>query len=192
MYKFIYQLKPTTDQINNLSEAMKLFENDAHGNYQLSHFTAYLLKGPILNNLLYVIKTQIVSHIIKKELYTTIRKKMLYYSKFTNPEEVIQPKETCCESFERTLLSDYPPKYYYNYCPFYHKRNVDDLLFMIRQRYGYSVRINRTSSNTSRSQLNRNGQSSSVRLHKLTYGRAQEHDRNGPLSPLSMQRGTFF
>lgn len=210
MYKFLYLLKPTTDQINELSEGIKTFNNDGHGNYQLSDFTTYILAQPLLFNLLYLIKTQIITLIIKKEIYTIIKKKISYYRKFVNDEEVIQPKESCCQSFQRRFFTDYPPKYYYNYCPFYHKRNGDDLLFVVRQRYGYSVRINRVSSNTShesqnngnvihgykstmstttsRSQLYvRTCQTSSEKLHKLTFG-----ERVTPLSPLSIQNKAFF
>lgn len=56
------------------------------------------------------------------------------------------PKEDCLGIMKRHLVTHKPPPYYYNYSPYVHKQNVEDIVFSIRQRYGYSIRPFRQSS----------------------------------------------
>lgn len=141
---------------------MNEVERDENGFIQLNSLTAYILNERLLFYSIYSIQSQLIEYVIKRDIFVKIHRRIKYYSDLTTPN-IDPPPESCINYLERKIFSNYPPPFYFSYAPYNRKLNPEDILYVIRQRYGYSKRPNRQSSSmlSSKSTRHHNSMSSS-------------------------------
>lgn len=124
---------------------MNEVERDENGFIQLNSLTAYILNERLLFYSIYSIQSQLIEYVIKRDIFVKIHRRIKYYSDLNSPN-IDPPPESCINYLERIIFSNNPPPFYFSYAPYNRKLNPEDILYVIRQRYGYSKRPNRQSS----------------------------------------------
>lgn len=145
IYTLFKSIKASQQQYEDLEQFLSTTERRENGFVDISQLTTFITCERILFYSVYTLKAQIIKTIIGYEEFTLIERRRLYFY----DSEIIgmpPPKEDCLGIMKRHFVTHKPPPYYYNYSPYVHKQNVEDIVFSIRQRYGYSIRPCRQSS----------------------------------------------
>lgn len=113
------------------------------------------------------LREEIIRKVIKDEYYITIQRRIYYYSNYPPDDGFTKPKESCISYLARRLFSYRPPSYYYDHKPLNSHMQLDETLYVIRKRYGYSSRPDRYSS-VSLSNYNNNSRHNSAANYSHT------------------------
>lgn len=114
---------------------------DAPSNaYSLKAFIRHFHVSLQFSGFLCEFKNQIIKLIFGSQLYNTISSRLFYYNH--KSEFLSDPIETCADKFYRVLFTNDPPPYHYDYCPPVTKQKnaMDEVIYFIKQKYGYSSR----------------------------------------------------
>lgn len=73
-------------------------------------------------------------------MYNTISSRLFYYNH--KAEFLSDPIESCADKCYRVIFTNDPPPYHYDYCPpvIKQKNAMDEVIYYIKQKYGYSSR----------------------------------------------------
>lgn len=139
VFELLHNIKATPESYQTVGEWLADIKRDDNGFIPLSELTTLLLNEPTILYILNELKTKIIESIITFELYLSIRKKKQFFDE-NSLTNIQPPKEKCMTYVLRVLFSHYPPPYYCTYTPYIHRVNIEDILYTIRQRFGYSKR----------------------------------------------------
>lgn len=119
---------------------------DQNGFLPLSEITNILKINRLLLQGIEKVRIEIIQKVIKDEFYLVIKRRIFYYNSYPPDDGFSKPKEPCVTYLTRRLFSFRPPSYYYDHKPLNKQVHLDEILFVIRKRYGYSSRPDRYSS----------------------------------------------
>lgn len=121
--------------------------------YSLKAFITYINGNKLLQNNFIKIQHSLVNQILTENHKNTILNRFQFYTlckKGSMSKELI-PKESCFSKFRRRITGE-PPPYHYDYIPannktefLYSENNIDVLVLLIKQNYGYGYRTPKSS-----------------------------------------------
>lgn len=136
-----YQSKKVLKEsvIDNLTKKMDNLPNDT---YLIKSFIAILKENTNFSSFLYQFKKEVVLFVFLPSDYQRINQRNTFYYE-NNTLKLKPPKEECCEYLHRVIFTRQPNPYYYDYFPMNSdiKDGKSNLLFMLKQSYGYSSRM---------------------------------------------------
>lgn len=153
---FFHLFRLDEEKISRILDFLKEYKYNAPNCLSLCDVTDFILKNEDLLGDITNLRISIINKIIQNDTYIKINNRMKYYSLFADPTVVNQPTERCDKYLYRKLFTFDPPPYYFNYHP--PSRDID-FLYKLRQRYGYSNRMNCSSLKNSTRNSTRNSTS---------------------------------
>lgn len=110
--------------------------------YQMKVFIQYFQHSPYFTNTLTLFKCELINKIIGIKNYNIIIQKTFYYYHNNNSDnntKIIH--ESCFTRFYNQYVLHRPSYYYADYTILHpQKKDIEDIAYMIRQKYGYSQR----------------------------------------------------
>lgn len=135
--KFLRILNTAPDLSNHI---LTMTKNDKHtkrnNTITISSFYSIIIQNLTVFDPLFTLKDRLINKIIQNDIYEKIVKRRLYYNVL--PPHSKPPSEDCLEFITRSLFSNDPPPFYYDYEPIIRNELPDDMLYRIRCRFGYS------------------------------------------------------
>lgn len=187
VFVLMHYLKTTPDGYQRIGEWLSEIKKNENGFIPLNELSTFLLNEISLLYILSDVKAKIIEMIITFEVYESIERKMIYYDESSG---VIKdpPSESCFSSLMRSMFSPSPPPYYCSY-KYIKKVNVEDILFAIRQRFGYSTRpTNCESSYMAHSTYSTN----SLKVQKSVFSHETASSNKSTTKPLTVKRSANY
>lgn len=154
MIKVYSNVSITADQISSFINdyslnknvydgVMKYVQSSSHSrdndNYQLRDFRDYIECSRDFMNLVLGFKNEMIKNIFSLDVYNDVKNRLEFY--YSHPLTTIPPPESCMNKFYRRLFSQKCDPYHYDYnLPKPGYDGMDNVMLMVRQKFGYSVR----------------------------------------------------
>lgn len=112
--------------------------------YYMKDFLSYFQESHDFNLFISSFKNFLIELTMKQCNYEIIKNRMKFYYdhiNYDNRKTLVVPKESCFNKAIRICFTSRPAPYHYDYCSLTNReKGFDDMLFLLRQVFGYSCR----------------------------------------------------